>query len=449
MTRLTRIAITITIFFGVLLSQDRMTYSQWVIGSTYPSPIPFQSPTLPLGLSPLLANPLLANPLAANPLLANPLAEPFGYTGLPSLGLAGYGQTWPASSALFPNPAGLASFPAQGIYQGTYPNLSNLYQSLYPNIYQNPYPSIYPSPYPNGVPQVASPLQANSPFVTIPNTAYSQGVVSPYSLYSNPLYSNPSVPPYSNPSTPPTSGYYPYSGYLASQGVPISSYPYSSYPSQGVPVPSNSYSSYPSQGVPVPSYPYSSYPSQGVPVSSYTPGYGYAANTYSSAPYSSALYPGLYNSASGFYNPASNTSQQQSEQGNNSNDDSQTSDSTSTQTASPAQVTGVWIGTWTASFASQQGESTSAASINLAQADTSVSGAFLFVGHSTINGISANGVVQGSNLQMTASTGESEANLTILFEGTVKGDTWSGEYLITNKTGAALEVGQFMVSRVM
>jgi len=412
-TRLTRIAITIAIFFGVLLSQEKMTFSQWVIGSTYQAPISFQSPISPLGLSPLLANsllgnplsgnpllanPLLGNPLLGNPLAANPLAAPFGYTGLPSLGLAGYGQTWQASSALFPNSAGLARFPAQGLYQGTYPNL---YQSPYPNLYQSP----YQSPYQNGVSQFASPLQANQPFVSIPNTAYSQGTVSPY-----PLYGNPSVPTYSNPSVPFVTGYNPYSGYQASQGMPITNYPYSSYPSQGVPVSSNPYSIVPS---------------------------------------STVLYPGLYNSALNFYDPSLNTSQQQTEQGNNSNDNSQTSDSTSNQTASPAQVTGVWIGTWTASFASQQGESTSAASINLAQADTSVSGAFLFVGHTKINGISATGVVQGNNLQMTASTGESEANLTILFEGTVKGDTWSGEYLITNKTGAALEVGQFVVSRVM
>ena len=458
MTRLTRIAITVTIFFGILLSillsQGKMAFSQWVTGPNYPSPalspIPLGTPASSLGLPSLLAP---------------PLAEPFGYPGLPSLGLpslglpslglpsvglAGYGQTWPASTSLFPNPvAGQANLPPQGPYPGISPNP-------------------YQIPYLNRVSPVVSPLQTNQPLVPITNTAYSQGVVSPYPLYSNqlysnplynnplysnpsmPLYSNPSVPLYSNPSAPlynnpsvllyssnpsvpAISGYNPYSGYLASQGTLIPGYSYSSYPAQGTP----SYSSYPYS-----SYPYSSYP-------------------YSSVPSSSALYPGLYGSASGFYTPPSNTDQQQTGQdgnsnGNsndnstgNSNDNSQTSDSTSSQTTSPAQVTGVWIGTWTASFASQQGKSASAASITLTQADTSVSGAFLFVGHSTINGISANGVVQGNNLQMTASKGENESALTITFKGDVKGDTLSGEYLIVNKAGAALEVGQFVVSRVM
>lgn len=203
MTRLTRIAITIAIFLGVLFSQEKMTFSQWGIGSINPSPISFQAPTSSLGLSPLLANPLLTNPLLANsllanslfadpllanslladplltnpllansllanslltnsllanpllanslstnPLLSNPLAEPFGYTGLPLSGLAGYGQTWPISTTLLSNPAGLTNLPAQSLYPSLYRNLyQSTYQSSYPGTYQNPYPGTYQNPY--------------------------------------------------------------------------------------------------------------------------------------------------------------------------------------------------------------------------------------------------------------------------------------------------------------
>gem|GEM_PF-3486944 len=124
--------------------------------------------------------------------------------------------------------------------------------------------------------------------------------------------------------------------------------------------------------------------------------------------------------------------------------------SASNQTEPPAQVDGVWIGTWTASFhSSQQSQTSNAASINLAQTGRSVSGVFLFVGHSTINALSATGLIEGNQFQMSAVSSQDGSKLTIFFEGEVRGDTCRGEYMIINQDGgAATEAGEFVVSRI-
>ncbi|MEW6378252.1 MAG: hypothetical protein AB1611_01460 [bacterium] len=343
MTRLIRLVIITLILFGALCAFAGTAQSQWTV------------------LPPAAVLP---------PVIASPFPDPFGYPGLLSLGLEGYGQAWPVSAIPYSSLAGLAS-----------PALTNLPpQSIYPNGVIPFAPSWQP----------ANPVYGsgwNAPYLPSQGQA---GIIPPYAVYGNPL------PGYTNPAPP--SVYYP----------PVSGYPSAS-------------SGYPPVS--------SGYPVQGglIPGISYLPGS-------TLAPYPYSYYPDY----SGYYNPA--PSGQQS--------DPNTASSTSTSQDPPAQVGGVWIGTWTSSFNSQQNQTSGSASINLAQEGTAASGVFLFVDHPTINALSATGLIQGDQIQVSTVTGEGNSTLTISFEGKVKGDTWSGEYLIINKAGAAIEAGEFVVSRI-
>ncbi|MCL6583221.1 MAG: hypothetical protein K6U11_06230 [bacterium] len=336
-----------------------------------------------------------------------------------------------------------------------------------------PLPSIMPNPLPPTSPPLPPLSQGWAPLQTIPNGAFTPS--PPFPLWP-PQAANP-APTFNwriGPSLGPTPDLLgiapssatgsPWSWYVNSTLLPSSA---ASYPSVSYP-PTTSYpsifgyqptmSAYPPP--PSSAYPGGSSPYPGTTQGGFSPTGFFSSlgpvapwpSPYPSYPASPGSYPGPGFYPGGYYNLDLVASQQQAI--NPSGDPNQnaytSTSSASNQTEPPAQVDGVWIGTWTASFhSSQQSQTSNAASINLAQTGRSVSGVFLFVGHSTINALSATGLIEGNQVQMSAVSSQDGSKLTIFFEGEVRGDTCRGEYMIINQnSGAATEAGEFVVSRI-
>ena len=164
---------------------------------------------------------------------------------------------------------------------------------------------------------------------------------------------------------------------------------------------------------------------------------------YPSSSYSTPWYPGNYSQLGPYpYWSAPNYYPYwPPESGGDSDEDSEEADP-------PSDVAGVWIGTWTSTFVTNGDFCSYTASISLAQEEGTVSGAFLFVENSYIHNLSATGVVEEDEISMTASIGDGESEKTILFEGEAVGNTWTGEYIVMNSNEVAIELGEFVVSRI-